>query len=354
MVLGEGLGKYAVLPSQNISPFVRRLMDEYHIYGPTERRGKVEFDEVLSPNDLRLEYSTTYLPPKKLFLPIRETLFTYEITDEGVRIVHDYLRDLEEGKGWILLGIHACDLHGLLYLDKVFTSKFQDPYYITRRKNTTIVCVTCRQPMDWCFCTSTGTGPTIDHDFDLLMTNIGGDYFVEFGSRRGKALVEPNADLFREATRADHGRRKEEIEEASRKVPRRVSLDGIYQKLVKVFDSDLWDEYGRRGVACGKCNFVCPTCYCFDVLDEMDLDGRRGERVKVWDSCHFLSFARVAGGNFRESRTSRIKQRIYHKFCYTIDEYGLISCVACGRCIWVCPPRFDLVEIINEVNEVSR
>ena len=48
-------------------------------------------------------------------------------------------------------------------------------------------------------------------------------------------------------------------------------------------------------VGCGTCAYVCPSCHCFDVVDEGDW--RRGERVRNWDSCAFGHFTAHASGH---------------------------------------------------------
>ena len=45
---------------------------------------------------------------------------------------------------------------------------------------------------------------------------------------------------------------------------------------------------------CGACTYVCPTCYCFDIAD--NLAKTSGERVKTWDSCMFANFTKMGGG----------------------------------------------------------
>ncbi len=132
-------------------------------------------------------------------------------------------------------------------------------------------------------------------------------------------------------------------------------LTRINGKLKEVFQADLWREYGRQCLSRGKCNFVCPTCRCFDVYDVSSFDGKVGKRIRVWDSCHFLSFTRVANGEvFRKERPSRLKQRIYHKYCYSIDEIGNVSCVGCGRCIEVCPASIDIREAVSRALNLAQ
>jgi ferredoxin len=66
------------------------------------------------------------------------------------------------------------------------------------------------------------------------------------------------------------------------------------------YQSDLWRELGERCLSCGSCSMVCPTCYCYDVADRVELGTRAGSRLRRWDACLFASHALVAGGeNFR-------------------------------------------------------
>jgi hypothetical protein len=57
-----------------------------------------------------------------------------------------------------------------------------------------------------------------------------------------------------------------------------------------------------------------PTCYCYDVADDVELGSQAGKRTRFWDFCQFANHALVASGeNFRGPRASRIKFRFYHK-----------------------------------------
>ena len=82
---------------------------------------------------------------------------------------------------------------------------------------------------------------------------------------------------------------------------------------------------------------VCPTCYCFDVADELALNLKKGERIRRWDACMLSDFAVVAGGeNFRPKAKERLKHRIMRKFNYLMKKHGEAVCVGCGRCVRAC------------------
>ncbi|MCX5636268.1 MAG: 4Fe-4S dicluster domain-containing protein, partial [Planctomycetota bacterium] len=102
---------------------------------------------------------------------------------------------------------------------------------------------------------------------------------------------------------------------------------------------------------CGSCNLVCPTCYCFNVQDDINWDMRTGNRQRVWDGCLLEGFTRVAGGHeFRKNRADRFRHRLYRKGKYVPDKIGgEIACVGCGRCIDACLP-----DIANPVSVYNR
>ena len=103
------------------------------------------------------------------------------------------------------------------------------------------------------------------------------------------------------------------------------------------------------------CTQVCPTCYCFDVTDEVDLTLENGTRVRTWDSCQIDKFAVVAGGhNFRTARAKRQRHRFMRKGKYQYEAYGLMGCVGCGRCADVCIVDITPIKTFNELNKRHR
>jgi formate hydrogenlyase subunit 6/NADH:ubiquinone oxidoreductase subunit I len=98
---------------------------------------------------------------------------------------------------------------------------------------------------------------------------------------------------------------------------------------------------------------VCPTCYCFDVQDEIDLSLATGNRVRTWDGCTIENFATAAGGhNFRAKAADRLRHRMFRKGKYLMERFGLAGCVGCGRCAKACVADIaNPVDIIGEMKE---
>jgi ferredoxin len=100
---------------------------------------------------------------------------------------------------------------------------------------------------------------------------------------------------------------------------------------------------------CGACAAVCPTCHCFDIMDEPEgVD--RGTRRRNWDTCQTALFTlHGSGHNPRHDQGARIRQRVTHKFGIYPKKFGEILCTGCGRCVRVCAAGMDLLEILGEI-----
>ncbi len=342
-----------VISKEGFDSLLARLINDYQVIAPVKQEEQVLLRNVSDPADIYLEFKGVPLSsPKRFLFPEKEILFTYETTDSKEEVViYDKYEELKN-VSHILIGIRPCDIKALLILDKVLMGEYHDPYYAVRRRNAVIIGLTCNEPAETCFCTFTDSGPDAEEGFDLLLTDLDDVFFVKIGSKRGERLIKLNLDLFRRPSEEDYKERYKVLKNVREKINQQKlpNLLNLYEPMVKLFNNEIWDKYGKSCVACGKCNFICPTCRCFNIYDDPNLDAKSGKRVRAWDSCHFLSFTQVAGGViFRKERPSRVKQRIYHKYCYSIDEIGLISCVGCGRCIDVCSANIDIREALAEV-----
>jgi ferredoxin len=338
---------------ENLFEFLRA---RYDIIGPTRMKtattyAHMTFDYVKRIDQLELKYQTTIVPPKRLLLPDNEALFSFKKRN-GEIILEDLLRKWE--KKHVFLGIHPCDVVALSCLDKVFSEVYRDPYYWNSRENTIIIALTCDEPEEYCFCNVVGAGPNLKEGYDLLMTDLGDRYFVEAGSGLGESLLK--LDFFRSATPEDKKDKGERLERVKKRLEENrkndFKIEGLTEVLRGRYNDVLWDEYYKRCVTCGACNMVCPTCHCFAIIDKTNVDQTEGKRVRIWDSCHFERFARMAGGiDFREEKSSRFKHRIYDKFFYTVIVYGTPFCVGCGRCIKFCWCGIDIRGALKKLTE---
>ena len=131
-------------------------------------------------------------------------------------------------------------------------------------------------------------------------------------------------------------------------------LSSLPDRVRESFGAAIWDELAERCLGCGNCTIVCPLCYCFYTRDETGLDPAAGRRLRLWDSCQLVAFARVAGGhNFREARSERIWYRFSHKFMRTQERFGMPGCSGCGACAHFCPVDIDPREVIAGVLGVT-
>jgi sulfhydrogenase subunit beta (sulfur reductase) len=338
--------KTLTLPKVHLDFFGSVLQQFGEIHGPVAHGERFAFRRLNRWSEIRLDYPRTILPLKKYFLPPRERLFRYRRAEGYVPETADLERRV------VLFGVHACDIYGLNILDQVFGGRYPDPYYQTRRRNVAVIGIDCT-PDEHCFCRSM-RADFVTKGFDLFLQDLGDRYLTFVGTALGDDMVLATGSLFAEVTPddlAEYKRRSAERERAFRLEAEIRDLPEIFEM---EFGSSLWDELGERCLSCGACSMVCPTCYCYDVMDEADLGTLDGSRSRAWDSCLFASHAVVAGGeNFRKSRSSRVKFRFYHKQRGFVAEYGRPSCVGCGRCLEVCPAGIDIIEIIQRLREVQ-
>ena len=338
--------KLLKLPKDRLDLFASVLQQFGEVHAPVEQNGKYAFRRLTRWSDARLDYQRTLLPPKKYFLPPKDTLFQYR---EGQGYVPC---DVAADRRIILFGVHPCDIYGLNILDQVFSGKYNDPYYQTRRKNIAIIGIDCT-PDEHCFCRSM-RADFVDRGFDLFFQDLGDRYQVMVATALGDDMVLATGPLFEPVTQADHDEYKRRSSAKRRAFQLEVEIRDLPEIFEMEYDSALWNRVGDRCLSCGSCSMVCPTCYCYDVADDVELGSRNGARSRSWDSCLFSTHAMVAGGeNFREGRDSRVKFRYYHKQRGFVAEYGRPSCVGCGRCIEACPVKIDISEVISQLRGIE-
>lgn len=280
--------------------------------------------------------------PKRFLFPPEKTLWSAEKNGKDINITVGQ----DEYPRAAFLGVRPCELAAIAIQDKIFTEgEYIDPAYKVRRENTLLIAVNCARAGGTCFCVSMGTGPRAQSDFDIALTEVGGEdgyFIVESGSDKGEDIV--NSLSLNLATPQEIDAAEKAVDEAARSMGRTIETSGLKEILQSEFNSPRYDNIALRCLACGNCTLVCPTCFCSTVIDTTDLSGNRSERIRRWDSCFNIEHSYIHGGYIRSSIMARYRQWITHKLANWIDQFGTSGCVGCGRCITWCPVGIDITE----------
>lgn len=337
--------KYAVIKKEDLGVWLEHLKKKARLYAPKKKENHFIFRPIKDVSEITLKYIPTILPPKKYYYPQKEKLFRFKVkpfkTSKAIKAIEEY----------ILFAVHTCDIAGIQCMDIVFRESPEDPNYLNRKDKMTIIGLECLEYCDkYASCASMG-----NHEprggYDLMMVDLGEKFILHINSEKGERLIHGLAYI-KEADEKDM-LRLEAVREAKKKVFQEefnASLTKVYEAFDKHFTHPVWQDVGKRCVACGNCTTVCPTCYCFDALDEMELSLNEGMRYRIWNSCQMEDFAKVAGGeDFRKGRDNRQRHRYYRKFKYPVDKFNRYFCTGCGRCTRSCMAQISLVETVNSL-----
>jgi len=340
-----------IVEQKVLAKLVQCCLADSEIIAPVESEGRLYF-QLLDPEQGLVELVWPEVgdsaPPedpltvnsiKEFFFPRRQEL--YEQRPEGII---PRTAPIEQKR--LLLFARPCETRALTILDRVFLGETQDDFYKSARQNTTVVGLHCLRPDRYCFCTSLGGGPFGTEGMDLSLTPIAGERFlVTPVSEKGEALLASLSG--QEAGEAEQKALEILRNNAEAAIRRRIQLPEP-KTMAEYFTSEYWKEVSRACIACGICSYLCPTCHCFDIVDEGYL------RLRCWDTCSSDTFTRMAAGeDHRKQKHTRYRQRIYHKFSYFKENFDTHSCVGCGRCTRHCPVKIDIVEIVNGIGGLA-
>lgn len=333
-----------VIKADRLPEWIAKLVASRRVAGPArDEDGFIRFRDVTDPEEITLDFDNTVEPAKMLFFPRSETLFQLDsLGDVPEVLAHEPPTD-----PWVLFGARLCDTKGLVLLDQLFQDGTADPYYVQRRETCTIVGLRCADPTPECFCETAGNVLSSPEGADVVLTPLDGRVLVETFSDKGETLVSEAGDLLDEAAEEDIQARDELVRQAAEQQKRKVDLEGLPEAVKARFDDQgLWEGLTRACIGCGICTFLCPTCSCFDVMD--DSAGSKGRRYRCWDSCQFARFCLEASGHDpRPEQWQRQRNRIAHKLYYSVDRFGEVTCIGCGRCIRHCPVNIDITEAMQ-------
>ncbi len=336
----------------------------YETIGPRVKNDTLVYDTVDSLEDLPRGYTTeqeagrfrlTYTGHNRYFdvipgqhswkeflFPPRLELFAMQKADKGWTIQTPE----PDKRALAFIGVRGCELAAIQIQDQAFIRpQFQDPVYRNRREKVFILAVDCTQPGGTCFCASMGTGPRANDGFDLQLSELDDVFLVTIGSELGRSMM---AGIPCEAASAfvmrasDHA-----LAQATQSMGRTLDTSDLPDLILENLDDPQWAEVAKRCLSCGNCTQACPTCFCWDAVDELDLTGTQTRRTRLWDSCYNPDYSYQAGGaNTRPTIRSRYRQWLSHKLGTWVEQYGTFGCVGCGRCITWCPAGIDLTKEI--------
>jgi ferredoxin len=332
-----------------LNAWVDGLIGSRRVVAPQADGERFAFAPLRRASDLRLDYDVAKIAPKKYFQPPSESFLRYDMAGQFESVV--------EGEPLVVFGVHPYDFVAIRQMDRIFSEGQCDVHYVARRENAVVVVSDVQTASPNVFAGGVGTA-VVREGYDVLLTKVGEDTIVESGSKKGEELMAPlasapvpdNASLARREQVWDDNRRY------LRKHDLKMKPEEIPALLAKSFDHPVWEEKAKLCFSCGSCTQVCPTCYCFDVRDDVSWDLKGGSRARVWDGCQLLNFANVAGGhNFRKNVADRYRHRYYRKGAYVPAKIGgEIACIGCGRCITACVSKIaQPVEVFNRLLEAK-
>jgi ferredoxin len=329
------------------------LSRELRIYVPVRSGDFHNFkvlEEGVKPD---FSFRNTRLSPKFLAQPQSERMFEYNLEQDGEE-AHILRESPKDFSPQAVVGIRPCDAHAFELVKVNFDNPaFRDPWWVRRYESTTFVGLGCNDPCSTCFCTSTGSGPFSEKGLDVLLYDLGEDFLARAITEKGETFLEKmkgGIERDKEALRQVEGLK----EAAPGKIRSSLETDRLKDQSVNgLFEAPFWEEVAFACLNCGTCTYLCPTCWCFDIQDEVQ--GKEGDRIRNWDACMFPLFTlHGSGHNPRDNKFQRVRQRFMHKLKYYVDKYGDgVACVGCGRCVQFCPVNIDIREVCEKMNRFS-
>ena len=340
-----------LVTNADIIQWIKGMAATTPVYFPQQHEtANRRFTKVDKSSQISFEgYTPTVVPPVKLLVPAKDEMLRFQKFDDGRCEVTPSV----DTSFRVIAGVRPCDVKGIYLMDLFFKDGVGDPYYLSRRENTAVIGFACTQPCyDKAFCASVDS---LDHreGADIFLTPVkGGDVLLEAMTPLGEKLI---ADMEKTVCEDGPARKVGAVFSRPEQFGRalKAPLTDIPDIVEKQWKSDVWDKHTERCFSCGSCNLVCPTCYCFDVKDDLHLDVESGVRERTWDGCMLPHFAVVAGGHsFRPEPAGRQRHRVKRKFEYLPHKYGHgAACVGCGRCGRQCTSHIDIFDIVNDLIE---
>ena len=322
--------------------FVPMKDGDFHTFMPLDK-GKVP----------GFDYQNSRLSPKSVVYPQSERMFEYTLdtADSDANIVKESTKDYSHR---VVVGIRPCDVHAFQIVKRNFDNpEYRDPWWVQHFESTTLVGLGCNEPCSTCFCTEVGGGPFNQEGLDVLLFDMGETFLVKGLTDKGGALL---AKITGGNPADDQALKNAEelAESAAGKITSSIPTDRLKTEASNdLFNAPFWEDVAFACLNCGACTFLCPTCWCFDIQDEVSR--KEGDRIRNWDSCMFPLFTlHGSGHNPRDNKPQRVRQRFMHKLKYYVDKYDNgVQCSGCGRCVRYCPVNIDIREVCKLMNNYA-
>jgi ferredoxin len=327
----------ALISRQNLLKITDELLKQGNRVISFSKSG-IDFKSIASSGELIIESKLrpTNVSLKELVFPKSETLFYYKQTQSGIE-----LEDVKESNSkTIIFGAKPCDAKSFSAMSKVFNWDYKDEFYNKKLENTIIIGLKCDYKDEYCFCESVGLSQSSKDGSDVFLTPVEDKFIIEALTEKGKSFLESYKSLLEES----------DIKAEQPEIKPEVDVQKIRSWLTGNFENPLWFKVSEGCLGCGKCAFICPTCHCFDIVDE-NYSFDAGRRMKNWDACQFGKFTLHASAhNPREIQAKRYRQRVSHKFKYYSDKFDVLLCTGCGRCSRECPVSINILTVLKEIS----
>ena len=225
---------------------------DYDVYAPRRLSGGgrlsdtdcIRYGKILRPEEIEFKEKSQY-SFKEVLTPISQTLFFFA---EG------HTKEADGPQKGAVIFLRSCDLHALKRLDDMYLHNGPGDYYYHRlREHLKIVLMGCKHTYENCFCVSMGTN--ISGNYDLSIdSQPDGTYHLDCKEPIWEALLQSLGGAVIPVEPAHVTENQIQV-----KIPENLTA--------RVGESSLWNQYNSRCIACGRCNFVCPTCTCFTMQD---------------------------------------------------------------------------------------
>lgn len=308
-----------ILKKEDLNKFLYKIKSQQELVAPV-KTDALRFETIQFVSQVSLDKIPDY-SPKKFLLPSEEDIL--EFPESKINL----MQFLKRQKDKVIFGIRLCDVNAIHVLDKKLLGK--DPLYTQRREKITLIGIQCGEEIEKnCFCESMN----LKNHADLFFHDMGDSYYIEYKTDKGLKLVSRLKDYAFEPYKI-----------ATKKHLKKIDLPAYY-------NDKAWEKLAEKCISCGICTNICPTCHCFETIEETNLKEDVGRRKRSLLSCQYKRFWKDSKDKeMGVSKTDMLKHRIYHKLHYFRKKYGVDMCTGCGRCITNCPAEIDFVKTINSL-----